>query len=483
MQSVYFRNRVWSGFALLACVSAAGCGESTSSQSQFVSESDVSEAAASVAENAPSGPLSTNEIDNRVVTAAGELPTLTPKAKKPAPPAAPVNEEVQEDLDAEKADEEEAAEEAAAPEPGTPEFKLREMALLKASPANFIRQPVAGKPGEFKVVKLTPEEAAKEQLRRWHSMVDLAKQVVSETKDKPEQEQLFNNAVYYLTEARKQLAIRGEADQAQLLAENADALYRRDKASYAAIESALGVVQLTQVQAEQSGRQEPRRAATFAKQSRLFAEKFPQETNRTAMNLMAAGRLCEQVGLTEDAMLCYTTIEEKYPESPFQETTAGVLRRLRLQGQKLTEFAGSTVDGGYISIDQFKSHPVLIVFWASNSKTFLNDLPLIKAAEEKHGPRGLMVIGVNLDKEQGTVDRFVEQHSLAWHNIFFSDAESRGVRNPVARHYGVTAVPTYWLVNANGVVTAAPLDLQQIDSLLGQTPVKAVSNPKPASGK
>ena len=196
------------------------------------------------------------------------------------------------------------------------------------------------------------------------------------------------------------------------------------------------------------------------------------------MNLLAAGRLCEQVGLPEDAENCYTTIAERYPDSPFRETTDGMLRRLRLQGQKLTEFAGSTVEGGYISIEQFAGHPVLIVFWASGSKTFNTDLPQIQALEAKYGPRGLMVVGVNLDKDQLAVDRFVEKHSLTWQNIFFSDSDSRGVRNPVALHYGVTNVPTYWLVNSKGVVVAAPLALEQLDGMFSKTPVKSVSAPK-----
>ncbi len=485
MRDVGINADFWSGLVLVACVFVAGCGESSTPQSQFVTGEGDSTA---VSESTPTGPLSTNEIDGGVVTTAGELPVLTPKAKKAAPSAKPLSEEAKEDLDAELEDDQDVAAEeddaAAAPEPGTPEFKLREMALLKASPAHLIREPIAGKPGEFKEVKLTPEEAAKEQLRRWHKTVDLALEVIAETKDNQEQAQLFNNAVYYLTESRKQLAMRGEADQAQLLSDNAEALYKRDKTSFAAVESALRVVQLTQALAAQAGRQDTKKASTFAKQSRLFAEKFPQETNRAAMNLMAAGRLCEQVGLIEDATACYTAIEEKFPDSPFQETTAGVLRRLRLQGEKLTEFAGSTIDGGYISIDQFAGHPVLVVFWASNSQTFQNDLPQLQAITQKYEDRGLMVVGVNLDKDQATVDHFIEKHSISWHNIFFSDVASRGVNNPIARHYGVTTVPQYWLVNANGVVTAAPFDLKQADTILGgKTAVKPVSSTKSAKAE
>ncbi len=469
MCNVVSIHQFWSRLVLSAVVVMAGCGQQPTSQSQF--SGDEAESTPAPTAESPTGPLSVNEFDGSVVTTAGELPSLTPPGKTGSRPATPAIAEAEEDLDAAEMAEEKIAE----PEPGTPEYLLRQLAQLKSAPFHLIRQPIQGKPGEFEEVKLTEEQAAKEQLRRWTKMVDLAMQVISATKDNPNQAQLFNNGVYYLTETRKQLALRGEPDQAQLLSEDAEALYRRDKSSFAAVESSLKVVQLTQMLAEQAGRQDPRRAATFAKQSRLFAEKFPQETNRAAMNLVAAGRLCEQVGLIEDAKLCFTTIDERYPNSPFQETTAGVLRRLRLQGNKLTEFAGSTVEGGYISIDQFQGHPVLIVFWASNSQTFVNDLPLIQAATTKHGPRGLMVIGVNLDKEQSAVDRFVEQHSLAWQNIFFSETTSRGVRNPIARHYGVTSVPSYWLVNASGVVTAAPLDLKQLDALLSKTPVKSAS--------
>lgn len=471
MCSVVSIHKFWSQLALSAVVALVGCGQQPTSQSQFTG--DVAEALSAPVDGTPTGPLSVNEFDGSVTTTAGELPSLTPKAKAAPRSVTQESIEAEEDLDAA-----EMVDEVAEPEPGTPEYMLRQLAQLKSAPLNLIRQPKAGKPGEFEEVKLTEEQAAKEQVRRWTKMVDLAIQVISATKDDPRQAQLFNNGVYYLTETRKQMALRGEPDQAQLLAEDAEALYRRDKSSFAAVESSLKVVQLTQMLAEQAGLQDPRRTATFAKQSRLFAEKFPQETNRAAMNLVAAGRLCEQVGLIEDAQLCFTTIDERYPNSPFQEITAGVLRRLRLQGSKLTEFAGSTLEGGYISIDQFLGHPVLIVFWASNSQTFLNDLPLIQAATAKHGPRGLMVIGVNLDKEQSAVDRFVEQHSLDWQNIFFSEATSRGVRNPVARHYGVTSVPIYWLVNSSGVVTAAPLDLKQLDVLLSKTPVKSASTSK-----
>lgn len=465
MRTELFSNSICLGTALAISISLAGCGQQPA-QNQFTSDDVPAASADESSEDAASSPLAKNEFDGGVMTTAAEVPEKPAKTKA----ARASDTEAEEGLD-----EEETAEAVPEPEEGSPEYLLREVAQLKAAPMNRVRQPIPGKPGEFEEIELTAEQASKEQLRRLHDIVDLSMQVISATKDQPKQAQLFNNAVYYLSDARKQLALLGEADQAQLLSEDAEALFKRDKTSFAAVESALRIVQLAQAQAEQSDRSDTRWASAFAKQARMFAEKFPQETNRAAMNLLAAGRACEQFGLIDEATSCYTSIEERYPDSPFQESIVGALRRLRLPGQKLTEFAGSTVEGGFVSIDQFAGHPLLIVFWSANSKQFVGDLPKIEQAMSLYGPRGLMVLGVNLDKDQVTVDRFVEQHSISWNNIFFSDPESRGIRNPVARHYGVTSVPVYWLVDSKGVVRAAPLDLSKLDGYFTKAPAKTVS--------
>lgn len=472
MRTELFSNSICYGVAVAISISLAGCGQQPD-QSQFAANeaSTASEAGTEDSSaDAASSPLGTNEFDSGVVTTAAEEVESAPRPKSAAKRTAPADSE-----DAENLDEEEMVEAVPEPEAGSPEYLLREAARLKAAPLNRVRQPIPGKPGQFEEIELTAEQAAKEQLQRLNEIIDLSMQVIGATKDQPKQAQLFNNAVYYLSDARKQLALLGDANQAQLLTEDAEALYKRDKTSFAAVESALRIVQLAQAQAEQSAPSDTRWASAFSKQARLFAEKFPTETNRAAMNLLAAGRVCEQFGLIDEATACYTTIEERYPESPFQESIVGALRRLRLPGQKLTEFAGSTIEGGFVSIDQFAGHPVLIVFWSANSKQFVTDLPKIQQALSQYESRGLMVLGVNLDKDQVTVDRFVEQHSVPWNNIFFSDPESRGIRNPVARHYGVTSVPVYWLLDSKGVVRAAPLDLAKLDGYFAKAPVKSAS--------
>jgi hypothetical protein len=281
--------------------------------------------------------------------------------------------------------------------------------------------------------------------------------------DDQSREQLFNNAVHYFGDARMQLALLGEAEQAQLLSDDAETLYDRDKSSFAAIDSGFKVVELAEAMAARHGPEDREWVKAYANQARLFADRFPQEQGRVAVTLIAAGRKCEQFGLHDDARQCYYLVERLYPDSPFVQQIAGILRRLRLVGQPL-ELAGSTIDGGFLSADQFAGKPMLVAFWASNSETFRRDVPVLKQLTSRFGDDRLTVIGVNLDQDEYAVDAFLEETGIGWRQIFFSDADKRGGKSPVARFYGVHVVPTYWLIDARGIVVAAPVPAAELEA-------------------
>src|SRR5690606_23544247 len=144
--------------------------------------------------------------------------------------------------------------------------------------------------------------------------------------------------------------------------------------------------------------------------------------------------------------------------SVFASQIAGILRRLRLEGQPL-ELVGPTIDGGFFSVDKFAGHPMLVVFWASGSETFRRDMAVLKQISDTYKEPDLTIVGVCLDEQEAGVDKFLEEYGVAWRQIFFPDPNQRGGRNTVARYYGVHLTPTYWLADANGTVVAAPAAL------------------------
>jgi hypothetical protein len=290
-------------------------------------------------------------------------------------------------------------------------------------------------------------------------------QAIAKTHQDSSREQLFNSAVHYLADARMQLALAGDEHQLKLMVENADALFERDPTSFAAVEAAGRLLQLTQIQAQHAEDRDGRWSQAFARQSQLFANRFPQETSRAAVNLIAAARMCEQFRQPADALACYTVIDQRYPGTPFSEQVAGPLRRLRLPGAPLQEFGGSTHDGGFLSMEQLHGKPLLIVFWASNSAKFQADLPTMQSALARHVGR-VNAVGVNFDRDESAIDAFLERTGLDWKQIFYSDPEKRGVYNPIARYYGVMSLPQYWLVDREGIVRSVDLQVAELDQIL-----------------
>ncbi len=359
------------------------------------------------------------------------------------------------------------------PDPGTPEWLIREITKINSAPLDAVRKPVIGKPGEYEVVQLKDAEIEAEEMRRAEKVIALALEVCAKTKGDKGRVLLFNNAVHYLANARVTLAAYGDHDQVRLLGEEAEMLFKLDPTSFGAIELQLRLVDCLAELAEQDGRKNDSWGPMASQQARLFASRFPHETNRCALVLVSAARACEVGGRFDAARQCFALLERHFANTPFAEQAAGAIRRYRLEGQSLDEFAGATIDGGFLSIDEFRGRPVLIVFWSAESPSFREDLPRLKQLIGSQASRSLAIIGVNMDVDEGVVDRFIEQSELTWRTIFFSSLEQRGIRNPLARAYGVTTVPQYWLIDPQGKVVAAPVDLKSLATRFGQVALDA----------
>lgn len=341
-----------------------------------------------------------------------------------------------------------------------PEYLMQEITRLRTSPVDVVLAPDPEQPGQLREVTLPPERQVAERNRRNVSIIELAQQIVAKTHAEPLQEQLFNNAIAVLTEARVQLVMAGDAQQGELLAQDAEALYKRDASSFAAVEAGYRTVQVAQSLA-QLNPNDVERALVYSRRARLFAERFPQETSRGPVALATAARQCDHLGQHDEARLGYSLLSTRYAGTPFAEQAAGPLRRLDLVGKVLEEFGGETHDGGQIALPQYRGHAVLIVFWSSAS-VFADQLPALEKTVAAIGADRLAVVGVCLDHESADMERTLEIGGLGWKHIFHHDPNLRGLATPVARYYGVTQVPSYWLVDKDGVVRSIDYDWERL---------------------
>jgi peroxiredoxin len=344
---------------------------------------------------------------------------------------------------------------------GTLESRLFEITQLVAPPA--AQKEIIDATGEKRLADRTSEEIAAQRKANLQKVVALAGEIIAGTHSDAAKVGLFNNAVHYLCAAHVELALMGEAKSARQLSETADAIYGAKPDSPAAIEAAARLLELAQRMGDKYGQHDAEWIRAHATQARLFANRFPLETSRCVTALLDSGRACERVGLHAEARLCYQLLADKFGDTPFAAAVAAILRRMNLPGSTLAaaDFAGSTIDGDYLTIEQYRGKHVLIAFWNSDSPTFQQDFAKLQEIQQQQGDK-LAIIGVNLDTDELAVDTFLEAHPLKWRQLFDSDPARRGTMNTVAAYYGVATVPMYWLIDPQGRVLAAPADLKQL---------------------
>ncbi len=119
------------------------------------------------------------------------------------------------------------------------------------------------------------------------------------------------------------------------------------------------------------------------------------------------------------------------------------------QGDPAPDFEIPTTDGDTFSLSAHRGQPVLIDFWATWCGPCRAKMPEMVELYEEYHDRGLVVIGISLDRERSELDEYLAEHpELAWPHGF-GDA---GQQTEVAQSYGVISIPHLVLVDPDGNV-------------------------------
>jgi cytochrome c biogenesis protein CcmG, thiol:disulfide interchange protein DsbE len=88
---------------------------------------------------------------------------------------------------------------------------------------------------------------------------------------------------------------------------------------------------------------------------------------------------------------------------------------------------------------------VLVDFWASWCAPCREELPVLQRLYERYRERGLVVVGVNVDREQRNMNDYVQRFRLTFPVVH--DSAHR-----VADRYSPPTMPTSYLIDRGGVV-------------------------------
>lgn len=189
-----------------------------------------------------------------------------------------------------------------------------------------------------------------------------------------------------------------------------------------------------------------------------------------------SAEILEELETTQEAVAAYE-LYAKMLEGRKEERLASLIESFRgaarLAGLvgNVIDIQGTTIEGKSFDIASLKGKVVLVDFWATWCGPCIGELPNVKQNYELYHAKGFEVVGISLDDDPQRLKEFLVQEQIPWTTLFPTDEAQRGWENPLARHYGISGIPTVILVDKEGKVVTldarGPELGEQLAKLLG----------------
>lgn len=122
-------------------------------------------------------------------------------------------------------------------------------------------------------------------------------------------------------------------------------------------------------------------------------------------------------------------------------------------GDHFEDFTQLNTSGKKVALSDIKGKYVLLEFWASWCGPCREANPRLVQTYYRFKDKGFAILGVSLDENKAGWLKAIEDDGLAWENI----SDLKGDKNEAAMIYGINAVPSNFLIDAQGTIIAVNL--------------------------
>jgi peroxiredoxin len=165
----------------------------------------------------------------------------------------------------------------------------------------------------------------------------------------------------------------------------------------------------------------------------------------------------------ELAQRMWEEFQQINPHPEYTEAVqAALYKALKLQpGQPAPEFTLYDLNGQPISLSQFKGQVVLLDFWASWCGPCIGDLPDLRRIKKKAADQPLVFLNLSLDTDEAAWRAAVDKHEIEGVHV-----RADGWGADVAKSYQVNSLPSYYLVDSQGLIVERLRILRDTDEIV-----------------
>jgi len=131
-------------------------------------------------------------------------------------------------------------------------------------------------------------------------------------------------------------------------------------------------------------------------------------------------------------------------------------------GQKAPDFESLSPTGKTVKLSDFRGQYVLLDFWASGGGPCREENPNIVKQYHAFKEKGFTVLGVSLDDNQSAWLKAIKDDKLDWTQV----SELKRWDSEAGELYKITAIPTSFLLDPNGIIIGKNLRGSSLETFL-----------------
>ena len=133
-------------------------------------------------------------------------------------------------------------------------------------------------------------------------------------------------------------------------------------------------------------------------------------------------------------------------------------------GDQVADFDAPTPAGEKLNLKKSLGKVTLLDFWASWCRPCRVENPNVVRVYNKYHDKGLEIISISLDKSAEKWKQAIEADGLKWNHV----SHLQFWQEPIAKRFGVRAIPAAFLLDEKGVIIAKNLRGQALEDKISE---------------